>query len=58
MSRYPTFSFAIVGKAESDIDDVDVPDQLISLGFEDMSILTRFIPVVAGSVLTLVRHTV
>jgi hypothetical protein len=42
MSRYPTFSFTIVSKAESGIDDADVPDQLISLGFEDMSIIDPF----------------
>ena len=42
LSRYPTFSFAIVSKAESGIDDADVPDQLISLGFEGMSIIDPF----------------
>lgn len=42
MSRYPTFSFAMVGKVESGINDADVPDQLISLGFEGMSIIDPF----------------
>ena len=42
VSRYPKFSFEIGSKQESGIDDIKAPDKLISLGFEDMSIIDPF----------------
>ncbi|MSR00460.1 MAG: hypothetical protein EXR88_03530 [Gammaproteobacteria bacterium] len=42
LSRYPTFSFSIISKAESGFDDVDIPDQLVALEFEHMLIVDPF----------------